>query len=220
MKIVVYTVIVDGYDTLQPTHFPSICLTDGYLPPVKGWEMRRIRRRHRDLRRSSRHPKMLPHLYFPDADYTIYTDGNILLTRDPEEVVTNLLKTHDMALYSHPQRSCVYQEADKCIEYNKANRRLVISQMRHYARRGLPREDGLAACWVIVRKNTPEVRRFGERWWEEYGHFSRRDQLSFVFTRWLLGTKYDKIPGNLFSEYEEGDYFKRTGWHTRSVKDA
>lgn len=217
MKIVVYTVIVGGYDTLRPTPFLSVCLTDTYLQPVEGWEMRRIRKRHRDSRRASRHPKMLPHLYFPDADYTIYTDGNISLARDPKEIVGNLLKEHDVALYRHPQRNCVYEEADKCIEYKKANRRLVVSQMRHYARQELPHGGGLAACWVIVRRDTPKVREFGERWWREYNRFSRRDQLSFAFTRWLLGMKYDDIPGDLFSEYKEGDYFKRTGWHTRST---
>jgi len=197
-KVVVYTVIIGNYDVLRPTRWPSVCLTDGSVSPAEGWEIRRIAEVHLDPRRASRHPKILAHEYFPGAETTIYLDGNIDLLCDPSKVVDELLREHSMALFPHPQRTCVYAEAKKCLRLHKANPTLVEAQMAHYRKKGLPKNFGLTACWVIVRRNTPKVREFSEMWWREYSRFSCRDQLSFDFVRWQTKMEYTKIPGNLF----------------------
>jgi len=211
--IVVYTVIIDNYDKLCPTEWPSVCLTDRDIEPVKGWKIRRIQPVHEDPRRASRHPKMLAHTYFPEADYSIYVDGNISLLHGPRLIIKDLLQKHEMALFSHPQRTCVYAEAGKCIRLNKGDPELIKSQMREYLKQEFPRGFGLTACWVIIRKHTPEVQRFNEAWWQQYLKFSCRDQLSFDFIRWQQGMKYDEIPGNLFKD--QSVYFKRVK-HPRS----
>jgi hypothetical protein len=158
---------------------------------------------------------MTPCKYFSGADYTIYLDGNIELLHTPELVIKDLLQEHDMALFPHPQRKCVYHEARKCIRRKKGNPVLIEQQMGHYYLGGFPANFGLTACWVIVRRNTPEVQHFGEAWWKEYLRFSCRDQLSFDFVRWQLGMKYDKILGDLFTN--SSHYFKREE-HPRRTK--
>lgn len=214
-RIVVYTVIIGDYEVLRPTKYPSICLTDSELKPTEGWEIREVVRAHADPRRASRHPKMMPYKYFPETEYTIYLDGNVRLLRTPALVIKDLLQKEDVALFPHSQRVCIYQEAKKCIEYKKADPATVAEQMEYYRAEGFPPEFGLTACWVIIRRNTPEVQRFGEVWWEEYLRFSQRDQLSFDFVRWRLGMKYDKVPGNLFKN--KSKYFQRCK-HTRREK--
>lgn len=206
-KVVVYTAIMGDYEWLRPTKFPGICLADSKLEPAEGWEIRRVERAHTNSRRASRHPKMMPHKYFPKAEYTIYLDGNVRLLRTPALVIKDLLRKKDIALFPHSQRACIYQEAEKCIEYKKADPIVVAEQMKYYRAEGFPTKYGLTACWVIIRRNTPGVQRFGETWWEEYLRFSCRDQLSFDFVRWRLRMRYDKIPGDLFKNTSR--YFQR-----------
>lgn len=198
--MVAYTVIMSNYDVLRPVRSPSICLTDGQVEPSKGWEVRRVERVCQDVRRASRYPKIMAHAYFPEVEYTVYMDGNIELLCSPEEVVKTYLQKHDMALFPHPQRRCVYAEARKCIRLKKVRPSVAEKQMAYYRKQGLPPGFGLTACWVIIRRNTAEVRRFSEEWWQQYLRFSCRDQLSFDYVRWRLGMKYDEIPGNLFKD--------------------
>lgn len=206
-KIVVYTVIMGNYEGLWPGKYNGVCLTDSEIPPTEGWEIRKIDREHPNPRRASRYPKMRPYHFFPKAEYTIYMDGNVRLLRTPQLVIKDLLRGEDLALFPHPERTCIYQEAKKCVEYKKADPLIVKKQMKFYHEMGFPTNFGLTTCWVIIRRNTPSVQQFGEIWWKEYLRFSQRDQLSFDFVRWQLGTEYVKIPGNLFKGTSK--YFQR-----------
>jgi hypothetical protein len=50
--------------------------------------------------------------------------------------------------------------------------------MLDYYSRGFPKDWGLCECGFILRRHTPEVKRFNEIWWSEYCKHSSRDQLS------------------------------------------
>ena len=214
--IVVYTVITGAYEQLRPTKYGEVCLTDSDLGSCKGWKIQKIKSLDPDPRRASRHPKMMPHKYFPNAEYTIYIDGNVRLLCPPKVVVKDFLKHNNMALFPHPERKCIYQEAEKCLKYKKADTTKVAEQLKFYYEEKFPANFGLTACWVIVRRNTPEVQRFGEGWWAIYSRFSQRDQLSFDFVRWQMGMKYSRISGNLFKNTSE--YFKRYKHRRRPEK--
>lgn len=207
MMVIPYTVIIGGYDALEETKWPSVCLSDNRrFPTAKGWRVKRIPVRHVNPRRASRHPKMLPHIYFPDAEYTLYMDGNLRLLADPVDLVTKYLRHHDMALYKHPQRSCLYREAEVVVKHRKSSPKVVGDQLAYYESEGFPRDFGLTACWVILRRNTLAVQEFGELWWKVYMKFSCRDQLSFDFVRWKTDMEYAEIPGNLLYNLRENDF--------------
>lgn len=195
-KIVTFTAIFGGYDTLQPAKYPSLCFMDGGTKPVRGWEYRTIFS-GRPPKWANRHCKLLVEDHI-DAEYSIYHDGNIQLQMDPREVVGRWLKGADIAVFAHPDRKCVYDEGEACIAQHKAPAGKVHPQMARYQREGYPKNNGLAACWVVVRRHTAAVRRFNEAWWAEYGAGAQRDQLSFNYVCWKLGLKYNVIPGNLF----------------------
>lgn len=201
LDLVVYTVITGAYDSLRPTEWPSICLTDGTVEAAEGWEVREVEMLGSSPQQASRYPKILAHLFFPDTEYTVYVDGNFDLFQDPQEVVARYLQSEDMALFAHPQRSCVYEEAKATIELGKADREVIERQMAFYCQEGLPVGVSLAACTVIVRRNSLVVREFCKCWWAEYMRFpgnTHNDQLSFSYVQWLLDMKYAVIPGNLF----------------------
>ena len=206
--ITVYTVIFNNYDSLRDSIWPSVCLTDKKLAPSKGWSQRLIKPTEGlDSRRASRFPKLLPHKFF-NSEYTLYLDGNVRLLTDPEELVKRYLKHTDLALFPHPQRKCIYAEAAKVITRNKEDPELVNRQIDYYRSVKFPEDFGLTACWVILRRNTLEVQRFGEKWWEVYQRFTCRDQLSFDYVRWLTGIKYCRLPGNMFKKTSR--HFRRS----------
>ena len=55
----------------------------------------------RGRRRDSRHAKMLPHLYFPDYEYSLYIDGHLQIVRDPILFAEKYLKNSTIAQYVH-----------------------------------------------------------------------------------------------------------------------
>ena len=195
-KIVLYTVILGGYDALRPTRWPAVCLTDGSVEPAEGWELWRITSVGDGPQRASEHPKILPWVYFPSAEYSIYHDGNLEFLVEPEEAITRWLRDWDMALFRHPDRDCIYDEAAACILGRKDTTRQILPQMARYQREGLPRHFGLVESSVIIRRHTEQARLFGELWWREVNRHSYRDQLSFDYVRWKTGMGYDVIPGS------------------------
>lgn len=209
--IVTYTAIFGNYDTLRPAKYPSLCFTDGQMRPIEGWEYKTIFSGE-DPKQSNRHCKILVHEHL-GVEYSIYHDGNIKMFIDPGEAIERWLRDADIAVFAHPDRDCVYDEAMACIEQGRAQPGAVGDQMARYRQEGYPEGVGLAACWVLVRRHTPEVKRFNEAWWAEYAKGAKRDQLSFNHTCWKLGMRYTTIPGNLFKG--TSDAFRRTA-HKRA----
>ncbi len=135
----------------------------------------------RDPRRNAKIYKLLPHLFF-DAPWTIWVDGNIVLNSSPEALVELAAsKESDMAVFSHPARDCLYDEAAVCMKRGLDNPKIIKEQIDRYEREGFPRNAGLGACYIIIRKNTTKINRLNEKWWAEVCRGSVRDQISFPY---------------------------------------
>ena len=200
-SIVAYTVDFGNYDTFEPVQWPCICIVDKERELPQGWEVVRKKPKLKDLRRASRYPKFLPSKYF-QAEFSIYFDGNIRLKMSPEEIVQRwLIDTDaDLAMFPHPQRTCVYQEAKAVLKRGKADPEMIAKQILRYKKAGFPHNFGLTACWLIVRRHVNKMWLLGRTWWDEYCIGSCRDQMSFDYARWKLGVKYVPLPGNLFEK--------------------
>jgi hypothetical protein len=176
-----------------------VCLTDELLPQdVPGWEYVLPERHYEgDNRRESRRCIALSHEYFPDADVTIMHGGSIQL-HVPALIALGWLEDDmDMAALRHPDRDCVYDEAKAVVETGKDSAETVWPQIQAYKAEGYPAHNGLAACTIIIRRNTARVRQFNAFWWQQTRRHSVRDQLSFNYSCWKLGMDYGIIPGNL-----------------------
>ncbi len=148
-----------------------------------------------DQRRNSRIQKILPHLYM-SSEYSIYIDGNIKLLKSPEELIEKHLKDHDIAVYKHPTRDCLYDEAIKCAVKGLDSVETIIEQAKAYEDAGFPKHVGLAECGIIFRRHTDKVREFNEAWWAEYCRYSCRDQISFMYAADSVG-----IPVNIINDF-------------------
>jgi Protein of unknown function (DUF616) len=148
-----------------------------------------------DPARASRRSKLMPHRFFPDADWSIWLDNKSRLLRDPAGIIAALKSQteNDFFAYPHFRRDCVYDEGQVVRENGLDDHRVVRERMRTYRAEGMPRHFGLIEGHFIVRRHTPAVAAFGEDWFDHVRRYSRRDQLSFPYLVWKTGFRYDLI---------------------------
>ncbi len=196
-KIVVYTAITGHYDTLKE---PPAELQKGvdfvafldYEPAATSWQVRPACSEFADPCRNAKFHKMLPHLCFPEAEYSVWIDGSIQIDfRFPvAQLIEEYLKDYDFVTLKHPCRQCIYEEAAECIRLGKDDPPVIQRQMAAYRHEGFPANLGLAETGVILRRHTAKIRRFNEAWHDEIKKYSRRDQLSFNYVAHKMGMKY------------------------------
>ena len=190
--IYVVTAILDMWDNLRPPlahaedNVRYLCFTNSPVQPAcPPWEFRPCP----DVgiaSRSSRVPKILPHLCLPsDADYSIWHDGNFQLQKPARQIVGELLRFDDWAAHRHPARDCVYKEAAVLLSERIGTPELVQAQIDRYRAMQYPAHVGLWANGFIVRRHTGMVERLNERWWKLFAEGCERDQLSFPVARHL-----------------------------------
>lgn len=190
MKIAVYTCIIDGYDTLKEVVKPEpgiayICFSNTKLKS-KTWEVRRIGNPlGLDSSRLSRYPKIMPHLFLPEYNVSIYVDGSVRVLGGIHEFTRTALGDYNFCACKHPSRDCIYREAT-VVKKLKDSRDIVEAQMAKYQSEGMPAEYGLIAGGLLIRRhNDPVVMRISAQWWEEVMVHSKRDQLSLPYVAWL-----------------------------------
>jgi hypothetical protein len=166
-----------------------------------GWEIIRTTPVSASPRRSSRHMKICPELYF-NADASVYIDARVVLTCDPVELV-EACSNADAALWVHKHRlrSCIFDEGRFILHWHclqsEVQDKLLMHQLHAYAAGGLSLNAGLFELGFIVRKHTPAVRAFGETWWRLYSEGCERDQVSFVPAALEAGIKLGVFTGTV-----------------------
>jgi hypothetical protein len=218
MKIVVYTAITGLYDFLKPVprHWETEARFEAFLDESQasnGWVSKSLPNHCSDPCRRAKLPKVMPHLFFPDVDYSIWIDGSVEII-SPFGVMGLLqsaLARNDIALFRHRRRKCIYEEAEVCIEKAKDDPKLIKNQVQLYRQEGYPLNNGLAECTIILRRHTPAIQAFNLAWYHEICTHSRRDQLSFNYVAWRLGLQYGLLDGTIASNA----HFRR-GQHNSS----
>jgi|GEM_PF-1941477 len=174
----IYTSIAGSYDSPRED---VKCFGDKYLdrfPP----------------RLAAKIYKCLPHLFMPDEEWWIWIDGNLKLKVSEEELI-KLAGDTDVCVFENPYRETVAEEKEEILKLGldtKDNLWLPLQERK------------LPACFLIIRKNTPEVRRENERWWALISAGSQRDQISFP-------TAYSTIKRLPKVHPFENKYFTRYG---------
>ena len=64
--------------------------------------------------------KICPHRYLKEYDISIWVDGNLEIVGDVRKLVDEYdLDKADLYVRVHPQRNCIYDEAEAVIHYKK-----------------------------------------------------------------------------------------------------
>jgi hypothetical protein len=159
MKIQVYTAITNNHDPMRDdipvfTNYSHLCHSLA----------------------EARFYKTIPHLLFPNADWTIWVDGNVFLNVEPEELVEKC-EDRDFGVFAHYHRQTVWDEASAVILGNFDGAGRVATALTLY---DLAKPmNALAMTMVLVRKNTTLNRLRSAQWWESMCYSSFRDQLTF-----------------------------------------
>jgi len=195
----IYTVNVGNYDTIRPrdeynSSFDYIIFTDkinqsfpeGYI--VK--ELKNVNNLSPAL--LSRLPKILPHLFLSDYDYSIYVDGSIELKDDISSLINKYHVAESMLCCNHPSRDCIYDEALACKILQKDSVDSIDCQTNFFNAQGYPRNNGLIFGGILIRyHHDPLLIKVLDDWWKIVSTRSRRDQLSFNYCAWKNNYLYD-----------------------------
>lgn len=183
MRVAVYTAIAGGYDDLKPhPDIPGvdfIAWTDGQS--AEGWEVRPLDAQGTEHPRdAAKFYKVFPHVVLPDHDFTIWIDGSHEILS--ESFVFDCMAATmaaGIAVYGHPWRQCIYDEAEASLVLPKYRELPIAEQVASYRAEGHPEGWGLYALGTIARAKTPEVAALMSAWWDELRRWTYQDQLSF-----------------------------------------
>ena len=218
---VVYTCITGNYDTLKEpskvnSDFDYVCFTDNSSMLSDVWNVRPLPREVDGLSqvKKQRWVKLHPHKLFPDYDISIWVDGNILIRGD----VGKLLKKYvveECSVYvpKHPNRNCIYDEAEAVIRYGKDKAEIVNKQIERFKKEGFPRDNGLPQTNILVRRhNDAGCARLMDNWFKVLKDGSHRDQLSFNYALW----KTSDVPVVYMDKrIYDSEWFKWNGGHRK-----
>ena len=167
MKTIVYTAIYGDYDDVKVQPVEVKLFTEATHP------------------RKELHPRMKAK-YFKcnshklDCDVSIWIDGSaVIRTPDFVQWCLDQLGDGDIALIKHPDRDCIYDEANFCQFMPKYQGVPVLGQVEEYRKQGYPAHNGLWACGLLIRRHNDKVKRFNKLWWEHNKKYTYQDQLSF-----------------------------------------
>lgn len=239
MRVAVYTAIFGNIDRLWSVYPLAagkadwVCFTDQNLrevglwtddnppslrkntremgvPPV--WQVREAKATYGD-RRTARHYKALPHYYLPDYDFWIWVDGNVRPLLPPERLVERYLGHSDLAIFKHPDRNCLYTEADFCAQRGKDRPKTLSRQTERYRAEGMPPGWGLPETRCVIRRNCRSIVDLNVCWWQQMERYSYRDQVSLPYCCWKAGFKWREIPGRCW-ERNTHEHFYFVKHHT------
>lgn len=211
-KTTVYTSIIGEYDNLREDQFIEngveyVAFLDKQQDS-KVWNIKPIYRQFIDPSRQAKIYKVLPWLYMPDCEYSIWMDGCVSIKVSPTDLINEFLDGYDIAMFRHHSRDCIYNEyaADPKHLHRKLEPEYLFKmQVDKYAKEGFPKHGGLFECTVILRKHSEEVKRCMMEWWAEISSYTVCDQVSFAYCIRKHNIKVNTLPGTVLNN----NYFDR-----------
>lgn len=149
-----------------------------------------------DNTRLTRWVKTHPHILFPDYEYSLYMDANVVVDdiRYYERINDLISQGHKLSVMDHNLRWCIYEEALFLMYVDFDSVKNICREMLYIKHQGYPQNNGLNENNCILRKhNDPSIVDVNEEWWSMICRFSKRDQLSFRYSAWKYDVHIEKI---------------------------
>ena len=105
---------------------------------------------------------------------------------------------------------CSGREARGILMLRKDKKEVLEKQIKTYFQEGYPRDYGMVATGIMVRKHTEEIKEFCKLWYNEVEKHSLRDQMSFNYTTWKTPINYCLMPFNILqNQFKIHNHLKR-----------
>ncbi|MCL7026018.1 hypothetical protein MKW94_030185 [Papaver nudicaule] len=150
-------------------------------------------------RRNGKVPKILTHRLYPQAEYSIWIDGKMELIVDPLLMLERYLwrDKNTFAIARHKHHQSIYEEADAIKRRKRYARPLIDLHAKIYFYEGMEpwsvkknTVSDVPEGAVIIREHTALNNLFSCLWFNEVNLFTPRDQLSFGYVVYRLGSAF------------------------------
>jgi hypothetical protein len=183
----IYTSLFGDYEEISEQNFVGqenyrlICFSD--VPrPNSTWEVRVIDKvLIGDIQRSSRLPKILPHIFLSEFEESIYIDNSVKLLEDPFLYFGK--SAEPFHILRHSFHSNLQREFQEIFAKELDEPFRILEQFSHYKSDEMKISE-IPVLWggILYRKhNSPEIVKFAEEWWLHLARYSRRDQLGLAY---------------------------------------
>ena len=155
--------------------------------------------------------KMQAHKFLKEYDVFVWLDSNVKV-KSPHMIAEMLkpLQDNQVSIRKHPERTNIYEELafikqmiEKGNKYLKLryNLQSLIDEVNDIG----PGLEGLYACGLFARLNTPAVNEMFDFWWETQFLFNDFDQIRFVQV-----SKSLKVGNFDLGNFYKNDYYELT----------
>lgn len=213
-RIAVYMAIFGNYDEIiEPLVVPDNCdfyiITDQEVPKQSVWQPLEVDLAAHGLEGKNgiiknRFFKMHPHIIFPNHDFSLYIDGNVLLVADPTEFIDKMNK-YGLMGHDHYRVNCSYVEVERSRVQKLGPETEYDEHIAYLESQGFPYDYGLIECTVLFREHSnPICQELMEEWWLEFLDHSKRDQVNLPLVLWRRGIRTNEVAGlgtDMYSNY-------------------
>ena len=190
-KNVIYTAVFGNFDNLSEIQNPDkntgyFCFTDNKNFSPATWNVIYCDINIDDFRKFAKIFKIFPHKFFPNAEITLWVDGNYIIKKTHKKFFEKYKENLDIKFFKHSFRNCIFKEANYLIKNKREFDPICIkNQLSHYKKNGMQKNNGLINGAIILRNNKNRfVQNLMYEWWFEIETYSIRDQLSFNYVCW------------------------------------
>ena len=192
-NIAIYTCITGGYDT--PTD--NFDHKEGYdyilfsNTPIstKSWKNVVVQFNRTDTPtnvKKQRFVKTHPFEALKDYDIAVWVDANTAIDQRLYNYI-NANKDNIITFKVHPQRDCIYAEADEVNKRGKETPEACEKVKEFLKNENYPQHNGLYETNIIIsHPNDENVKKLLSAWWNNIAKYSHRDQLTLNYTIWKL----------------------------------
>ena len=214
MKTILYTAILRGSDSLKPAPpgVEAVCFVDypSAVGDARGWII--VGHVYNgDPRREAWRLRCQSHVLFGEYDRAVWLDGSFRYV-DFARLLEDAGDGELVAL-RHPHRSSAYEEGPALVAENRGTAEGVQRQLDAYRAEGFA-PTSLSAANVLIRRHTPAVIDFNERWRVELDRWPDDNaQLSLDYCAWKAGLTVQYARGtyidNPYVQYDQEDHRAR-----------
>ena len=200
MDKVIYTAIFNDYDNLKKPHFVNedydyVLFTDEYTAKAQNlskqsmWDIRIVKGIRNKLEGllKAKEIKINCHKFLPEYKSSVYIDASFIQLKDIKNFTED--NNYSFKVCNHPQRHCLYVEADVCARQRLGNMHGLSLQIEKYKKEEFPKNYGLYMGGILGREHTEKCNKINDLWWEEICNGSTRDQTSLPYVIWKLKEK-------------------------------
>jgi hypothetical protein len=196
----VVSAIFGGYDKVKPIPPQTVgctftMVTDDPDLEAPGWDVD-VRQSWGSPRMAAKEPKLRPWKFAGGEGPWIWLDASFQIM-SPTFVADALAAAggHLLAMWEHPDRSCIYPEAELSATLPKYAETPVLAQADHYRHAGHPARWGLWAAGLIVYREP--VDDLADLWWTELDVWGVQDQISLPVALRATGMRPRALPWGL-----------------------